>query len=273
MALFYAPEKNYIGGTELALDKRRDQFEAGRQLGIGYMPGQGSGGGAGLSNALTGETQRYAQSLLPQARATMEGGAIGLGDASRAMTAAANTNTSSVAEAQQRAMLDQNARQMQAQASAARGGNQAAAMRNAQAIGATNVLQAAPQIAALRAQEEQARVARQMAAAQFGGQLAQQRVSLGQQQQAVGLQAQLQAQGVEQQNAAIQNQFALGLGQLGLGQQSLYTNAGLTQEQMQLQAQLAYEQAKAQQSQQAVAFAGGVLGMAGDAMGGMAGAA
>lgn len=273
MALTYNPSQTYFGGSAGALDRTRSQFEQGRQQGLDAT-GRVLGMGSMLNNnfrAETGALTRTGQSLAHGQQYKIQEALWHLGRTAGQVRQIADTNTSSVAVAQQQAANNQLARALTAQASTARGGNQAAAMRNAQAFASAHALQTNQQLAQLRAQEEQARVARQMQAAGLGMQVGSQMLGAAQQQQQLGLDTQfkaLQAAQAEQQRAT---QAALGVGQLGLGQQQLYTGAGLTANQAQLQADLEYQRQQQQAAAQNAAFAGQLLGTAGSVVGGFMG--
>ena len=255
------PPKSYMGGSAEALNAKRAQYEQGMLLGLGQnargelMAGQGAGI-AGVGAAMGGGTYDAAGNLYGTG---MGIGASGIGAQDAAIGQAINTagmQVGSLAAAQQQMANDANSRQMMAQASAARGGNQAAAMRNAQAQGSQNALVTNQQLGLMRLKEEQDRKdsmvqAQQFAASQYGD-----RASMG-----YGT----ATQGLGAQNTATGQVLTAGstIGQIGsnvMGSGNDQSKAFLNAEVEQNKAQLESDKANASAKQAAKGGVGGIVG-------------
>jgi hypothetical protein len=161
----------YSGGSPEALDANRSQYDAGI-LGGQDMTARGEGIGAYGADAAAAA-----------GNLGMQTGALGMNTAMTGMNRetnalnqsinAANRNVASLSNAQQQAATDNQARQMQAMAASARGGNAAAALRAAGAQGSQNQMQTSQLLAQTRLAEDQAMrtaqiQAHQNAATQYG---------------------------------------------------------------------------------------------------------
>jgi hypothetical protein len=267
------PNKTYYGGSEGGLQNSRDQMEAGRlqgfadsQMGIAYAQG-----GASYADPNYNKLRDKGYEQLQKSGNQIAEGQSILWDSAQNMNAAANTNAASVAEAHQRLANDQNSRQMIAQASSARGGNQAAAMRGAQAAASSNALQTNQQIGVMRAQEEQAKIGRQMQAAQYMGGVGTTNMNFGIGQQAQGLATAFHAMDTQGDRAIQQGQIGVGMANAANNQQSIYTSALTDVNKSQLNADLEYERQRQEASNARVALAGDMVGGAAQGIGMMAG--
>lgn len=240
----------YMGGSPDALAANRQQYDQGIQAGQGY-----TAQGVGMAN----QGANIIGSAVPLAQQQRDAGmamyGIGLGTGVggigrqdsmlNSSIANASRNVGSAAQLQQQMATDAQGRQMAMMAASARGGNQAAAMRNAAAQGSQNALASNQQLALMRLQEAQNQrdaitQAQQYAAGQYGGQ-----AQLGYGVAAQGL-------GAATQNSGQIGQLGQGIGGIGSNiagvgnqMQGTYTNAEIANNEAQLKADQAWQEADA----------------------------
>jgi hypothetical protein len=231
------PPQQFLGGSQEALDQRRQMYMAGLQGGNEMMGLGAAGAGDGMGMAAADRGYGY-----DLAGAGIVGQAMAI-DQARQMAA---RPTDSLARLQLQQGLAQNQQAMLAQAAQARGGNQAAAMRQAQMLGTQEALQTNAQAAQLRAAEQQAAINRQLGVEQMAAQASGQQLGLG--------------MGAAQAGTAQYSQNALGVGQLGLGSQGQYLDAQAQADKAQLEADTKWASAKK-------AAQGGIMGTVGRAIG------
>ena len=275
------PDPTYIGGSQEALDARRQQQQQGIGQGAAYTQGGMEIAGAGAD--MIGGAYDTAGQDRTLARGYSDSGlrigAAGLDQQRQAMgrqnavtgqmLATAAQQGPSAAQAQLQMGLDQSQRAMMAQAAGARGGNQAAAMQMAQATGSNMANQVNQQAGVLRAQEAQQQQmnllgAQQAAAGIYGGQ-----------QQTMGTTAQLgygmqgQGLGLAQGSTGQQGQMGANVGSIGLG----VAGAGNQMQGNYLGAQTETDKAQltadTQQSSAKQGAKGGIMGAAKNIIGSM----
>jgi len=255
-------DRSQYGGSQDAADAIRSRNAAGMSAGNTI-----TNAGVGVLGQAANQAGRNNDLGTNIAGTGTRLGAAGVGNQNSALGAslrAANQDVGSVAAAQQQIATDKQAQQMMAQAASARGGSQAAAIQGAQAQAAANGLATSQQLGLLRLQEAENRragvvQAQQNAANQYGNQAA------------LGYNTALGGVGAANTSTGQLGQIGGTVAGVGTTTTGQYLNADTNQNASQLAADSAAAQAQAkldwERNQAAQAAKGGVIGLAGKALG------